>query len=537
MDRYQIDTDFINYVIKSYVPELLTNEKKMRCLNMNLFREAMMHISTKINPTDKTYERLEYLGDAIFHMIVTIYFYNRYSDETEGFLTKLRIRIERGDSMVALSIILKLDQYIQIDGIVLNDHILEDVFEAFIGAFYLNFGMKYVYAFVIKLIEQHKDLAALIHYDDNYKDLLLRYFHQMKWSHPKYIDQQHHNHYNRLGKFESCVKDVDNQILGRGIARSKQQAEQSASKNALITLGIIVGDEIDPDWLSKIEVDEKQEQERKKSGKKPMSVYNVKNKLLKKANIVEIFRLYGMEHTGKKTFNLKLFHEAMTHRSYLSRKSLTSEDKELAKQAVKLQPKSNERLRLLGDTIIHFVIGEHLFQKYRAEGEGFLTRLRCKLENRNSLFYLAQQCGIGAYALVSQNIEVLHGRNNVNIISRTFEAFIGAAYIELGLVLTREFIIQVIRIELDIEAVAEQDTNYKDLILQLYNRHHWGYPEYRIIKEYGPDHAKTFVIGIYLNGKLMGQGTGSSKRSAQQLASKEMYERLVNQTKIIEKSN
>ena len=84
----------------------------------------------------------------------------------------------------------------------------------------------------------------------------------------------------------------------------------------------------------------------------------------------------------------------MTHRSYLVRKKLTSEDKLTAKNAVKLQKKSNERLQFLGDAVIHFVIGEYLYHKYPKADEGFLTRLRCKLENRESLFYLAKQTGI-----------------------------------------------------------------------------------------------------------------------------------------------
>ena len=181
-----INYPYIDYIIKSYVPELQFDEQKSKKVNMNIFREAMLHNTTKYEEHHKTYERLEYLGDATFHLIITDYLYKRYDEENEGFLTRLRIRIERGDSMANLTKVLELEQHIQIYGISMNDHILEDVFEAFTGAFYLTFNMKYTKTFIIKSIEQHKDLSEMISHDDNYKDLLLRYFHQMKWGHPIY---------------------------------------------------------------------------------------------------------------------------------------------------------------------------------------------------------------------------------------------------------------------------------------------------------------------------------------------------------------
>ena len=81
-----INYPFIDYIIKCYVPELQTDEQKIKKVNMDIFKEAMMHDSTKFEDYHKTYERLEYLGDAIFHMIITEYFYKRYDEENEGFL-------------------------------------------------------------------------------------------------------------------------------------------------------------------------------------------------------------------------------------------------------------------------------------------------------------------------------------------------------------------------------------------------------------------------------------------------------------------
>ena len=518
-----INHSFIDYIIKCYVPELQTDEKYKK-INLNLFKEAMLHISTKIEDHQKTYERLEYFGDFTFHMIITEYLYKRYDEENEGFLTRLRIRIERGDSMVELAKILELNQYIQIHGMYINDHILEDVFEAFIGAFYLSFGIRYTKTFVVKLIENHKNLSEIIFYDDNYKDLLLRYYHQMQWGHPIYED---HNP-NVYRKFVSVVKNPKGKIIGKGMATSVIKAEQEASKNALITLKVIVNDEIDPDWLSKIgKIDHKGKKNKEKTNKKPMSVYNPQNKLISKDDILEILAKYNVKIL-KRDFEIKLFQEAMTHRSYLIRKKLTPEDVVASENSVKLQKKSNERLKFLGDSVIHFIVGEYLYHRYQKADEGFLTRLRCKLKNRESLFYLAKQTNISSYILISQNIEVLHGRNNINIIGIGFAAFVGALYLQIGLSVTKQFLLEVIRIEFNTDEIAENETNYKDMILQLYNENHWGCPEYRKLKEEGPDHCKIFTMGIFLNGKLMGQGKASSKRRAEQIASKKMYELFTN---------
>lgn len=529
-----INYPYIDYIIKMYVPQLQLNENKWKRVKMEIFEEAMSHQSTKFKDHHKTYERLEYLGDAIFHLIVTEYLYKRYDEEAEGFLTRLRIRIERGDSMSELTKILNLTKFIKINDISLNDHILEDVFEAFIGAFYLNFGMGYTKILIISLIEQHKNLSELISYDDNFKDLLLRYFHQMKWGHPIYIESFTNKNISgsktikKNSKFNSIVKNPFNEIIGKGIANSKKKAEQLASKKALEKLGVIVDNEVVPNWLDKIEKVDKEEKEKEKIGKKSLSVFNPNNKLLKKKDIQNLLAMYNVILEKDVRININLFYEAMTHRSYLSRKKLTPEDKIASKNTVKLQKKSNERLQFLGDAIIHFIIGEYLFQKYPQADEGFLTRLRCKLENRDSLFFLAKQTDISSYLLVSQNIEVLHGRNNINIIGGGFEAFVGALYLEIGLNIVRQFILEVIRIELDIIKIAENETNYKDLILQIYNKNHWGNPEYKIIKEEGPDHNKIFTMGIYLNKKLMGMGKASSKKKAEQIASKNMYMRIKN---------
>jgi len=509
-----INHNYIDYVIKHYVPELSTQDIK---ININIFREAMLHESTKYAGQNKSYDRLEFLGDAIFHVIITEYIFTRYDNENEGFLTKLRIRIERGESMTELSYILLLDRYIQTYNFQINDHLLEDIFEAFIGAFYLNFGIKYTRQLIIALIEKYKDFAEMIVHDDNYKDLLLRYFHQLKWGHPKYEENYINN------KYTSIVKNPNGKIIGQGSSRVKIKAEQYASKSVLKTMGIIINDEVDPDWMDRIE---KIEKTKKNNTKKTLPIHNPYNKLITDKIISQILYDYNVPANKDKKIKIKNFREAMAHRSYLNRDTKNvSGKKVIDKSCIPLQKKSNCRLRFLGDSVIHFVITLFLYKKYNMSDEGFLTRLRSKLENKDSLFYLAKQTNISAYIMVSQNIEILHGRNNVNIIGGGFEAFIGALYLELGLKITHDFILAVFETELDIDEIAINETNYKELIYHYFNKNGLDYPVYKKISESGPDHNKIFEVGLChpRDDSFISTGKGSSIKKAEQLASKKAY--------------
>lgn len=511
-----INYPYIDYIIKAYVPNIL-EDRKNKNVNMNLFRQAMQHCSTKKFNEDKTYERLEFLGDSIFHLILTEYLYYRYDEENEGFLTRLRIRLERGDSMAELTKILEIDQYIQVNYIQINDNILEDVFEAFIGAFYLNFGFIHTRTFIVALIEKHKNLSELINYDDNYKDLLLRYFHQMKWGHPKY------NYTIKNGIHKSSVNNINGKIIGIGSGMCKKKSEQIASQNALIRLKVIIDGVVDENWLDIIK-DKNIPVEKEKNVKKTMSIFNPENELLSRDIIKSLFENYSVSYTKKfDSLNLKIFNEAMTHRSYIKRKIINNKDKVNGKDCVRLQPKSNERLQFLGDAIIHFIIGEYLYNNYPDEEEGFMTRLRCKLENQECLFKLSRKTQIDAFLLISQAIEIIHGRKNVSIVSGGFEAFFGALFIETGLKTCRNLFIAIIKDELNIEKISDKETNYKEMILQIYNKNHWGAPDYRILKEEGPGHIKVFTVGLYFNNKCIGKGKGASKKKAEQLAAQIAY--------------
>lgn len=537
-----ISIHFIDDIIAKYVPDKLRNQDVVngRRRDMKLFQEAMLHHSTQTQPEDKSYERLEYLGDAVFHFVLANYLFERYHEEDEGFLTKNRIKIERGESMAQLTRDLHLDSYIQ-SRQKINDHILEDVFESFIGAFFLNYGIERTQALIVAIVERHKDFSEIIYHDDNYKDLLLQYYHQMGWNYPVYEDfsPQQIAHIRNVclkrkqnihfKKFNRYVRNDQGRIIGFGCSGNKKKAEQLASEKALIKLGVIIDGEIDVDWASKITHNKTRDKADRvrDPDKAVVSTVNPNNKLIRKADVKRIISAYADYKSVQRDciVDMTLFQEAMTHRSYIRHKNhrrLPGEKSDRAKM-VPLQKKSNERLQFLGVAVIHFILAEFLYRRYPSKDEGFLTKLRCKLENTESLYYLACQIDIIDFVLVSQNIEISQQRLNPNIFGGALSAFVGCLFLQFGITFTKNFMCEVMMQELEIDRLAENETNYKYLVAQYYNQKGWGHPVYRTIREHGPDHSKVFVRGVYLRDQLLAQGKAKSKKKAEKIAACNLY--------------
>lgn len=509
----KINFPYVLLIIRSYVPDLIVDDGTV--INMELFRMAMNHVS---NDNDNNYERLEFLGDAIFHVVVSEYLFDRYDEQNRGFLSKLRISIEKGESMAFMAKQLKMNEYIQIKNNAITDKIIEDVFEAFICAFYINFGFVHTKTLIIGIVEKYKDMASIIDNDNNYKNILLAYFHQMKWGNPVYEST-----YSR-GIFDTEVRNPDDDVIGFASASIKKDSEQGAAMNALIELGIIINGEIDHDWIDKIDKTE----EDKDSPDPTQPIHNIKNIAITKDDIFNLLAKYNT-FVLKKQINQKTFQESMTHVSYVKRKKLTEEDAKLKKICVPLQAASNNRLRFLGDSVIHLVFGEYLFHTFPNENQGGLTNIRSRMENELSLFGLAKKTGIDKYVLINTNIESIHGRNGIKVMSRGFEAFIAAVYLNFGLDDARTYLVNIIKNSMDMTEIRSQNQNYKEIVAIHCRRLQLATPKYKLLEEKEVDKKKIFVVAIYCLGKLAGKGTASQKRKAEQLAAKMMYERSIKQ--------
>ena len=244
------------FIHKSYCKnnDFKKNEKFYGCIDTVNEHKNLMILQ------DDSNEVLEWLGDGILQSVAAIYLYKRFKTQREGFLTKIRSKLVRTETLSKLALYLNFDKYLIVSKHIeiicngrKNARILEDSFEAFIGAMMNDFGannqsegFNICSTFIINIIENQIDITDLIINDDNFKDQLMRYYQkQFNGKFPIYEQKTLITSINENGitnkKFHMFVRDVDNHIIGEGIARSKKEAEQKAAKAALMHFGISNG--------------------------------------------------------------------------------------------------------------------------------------------------------------------------------------------------------------------------------------------------------------------------------------------------------
>jgi len=249
------------FIHKSYCKnnDFLKNEKFYG--NIDAFDIENSDYKHIMRLQDDSNEVIEWLGDGIIQSVVAIYLYQRYKNQREGFLTKIRSKLVKTETLSKLALYLNFDKYLIVSKHIevicngrKNSRILEDSFEAFVGALYNDFSTSLGHAesynlcskFIINLIEKNIDITELIINDDNYKDQLMRYYQKTyNGKFPIYEQKTLITSVNDNGiinkKFHMFVRDIDNNIIGEGIARSKKEAEQKAANAALKFFGISNG--------------------------------------------------------------------------------------------------------------------------------------------------------------------------------------------------------------------------------------------------------------------------------------------------------
>jgi len=181
---------------------------------------------------------------------------------------------------------------------------------------------------------------------------------------------------------------------------------------------------------------------------------------------------------------------------------------------------SNERLEFLGDTVLNLVVSHYLFLENPVFQEGELTKLKSALVSKTSAALAGRGIGLQHYVLLSESEEVSGGRNRSSIIADTYEAIIGAMYLDGGLTPPRDFIHATMLSNVP-HVLGEIQKNYKSLLLEMTQAHKLGHPVYRTVSEEGPDHEKIFTVDVLIKGDSYGIGRGKNKKAAQQMASKE----------------
>jgi len=225
--------------------------------------------------------------------------------------------------------------------------------------------------------------------------------------------------------------------------------------------------------------------------------------------------------TGQPVGDLSLYRRALTHRSLL-------------RGHPKSHLHSNERLEFLGDALLNFVVGETLYASFPTKNEGYLTRLRAKLVNRDALAHYARQIDLGAHLLMSENAAKDEGRNNPSILADAYEALVGAVYLDGGHGPAADFIQASALDPIDLQNVAAQEENYKSRLLEAMQAEGRPQPTYRVIREEGPSHDKTFTVAACVDGTAYGRGTAGQKKAAEQQAAREALNRLGTETDIRE---
>jgi dsRNA-specific ribonuclease len=229
----------IAMIHKSYLKNIQLNDKIIKGLKEVEPIDNKL-IKKCIPLQDKCYETLEFLGDAVIHHVFADYLFRRYEGKDQGFLTIMRIKLEKGSTLNYLARIIGLDRFLIIarnielaGGRNNNTSILEDVFEAFIGALSLETSFENCKKFLEKLIDSHIDFANLINSDDNYKESLMQFYHDMGFkTTPTYklIDEFDDN---QKRKFKMGAYSPDGKLIGVGIGSSKSIGAKYAAKNAL----------------------------------------------------------------------------------------------------------------------------------------------------------------------------------------------------------------------------------------------------------------------------------------------------------------
>lgn len=210
--------------------------------------------------------------------------------------------------------------------------------------------------------------------------------------------------------------------------------------------------------------------------------------------------------------NKDLLKQAFIHRSYLN-------------ENPKLRLEQNERLEFLGDAVLELVVTEHLYKKFPENAEGELTNWRASLVNAKILSLLAEELGFNNFLLLSRGESKELGKARQYILANTFEAFIGALYLDLGYDESARFIKEYLLFKLPeiIEKKLYKDA--KSHFQEEAQEKVGTTPAYKVMKEWGPDHQKKFTVGVFLNDEEVAEGEGYSKQEAEEEAAKAALEK------------
>ena len=214
---------------------------------------------------------------------------------------------------------------------------------------------------------------------------------------------------------------------------------------------------------------------------------------------------------GYRFQNITLLQNALAHSSYANERWHDS-------------LKSNERLEFLGDSILGMVVAEYLYRNFPDRPEGELTRMRADMVCEGALAGIARRISLGQHLLLGNGEEQGGGRDRNSILADAVESVIAACFLDGGMEAARQFINTFVLTDVPVRKLRNAD--YKTALQELVQQKKNQVLSYELLGEEGPDHNKTFRVSVLLNGIAVGEGSGSSKKRAEQDAARAAIEKL-----------
>jgi len=215
---------------------------------------------------------------------------------------------------------------------------------------------------------------------------------------------------------------------------------------------------------------------------------------------------------GVKFKDLSIYEQAFTHRSYINEHH----------DAIG----HNERLEFLGDAVVELLVTQFLYDKFPEKPEGELTNLRAALVRRNTLSEVGKELHFEDYLRMSKGEAHNEGKAKAMIISNAAEAFVGALFLDLGLKAVEKFINKFLLPRLEDIIAGETHIDAKSKFQEIIQEKNGNTPHYKTEEVSGPDHDRNFVVGVYVDDKLIAKGEGKSKREAETNAATKALEKL-----------
>lgn len=214
---------------------------------------------------------------------------------------------------------------------------------------------------------------------------------------------------------------------------------------------------------------------------------------------------------GVKFKNKDLLTQAFTHRSYVN-------------ENAKLAHGHNERLEFLGDAVLELIVTDYLYENYPSQNEGELTAYRSALVNAVIISEVASEIKMNDFLLLSKGEAKDMGKARMYILANTYEAFLGALYLDQGYEIARDFVLETLVPKITKIIKKKLYRDGKSLIQEKAQEIVGVTPSYKVISAIGPDHDKQFVIGVYIRDEKIAEGKGKSKQEAEQSAAREALE-------------